>query len=172
MLEQSRLPYRERSVSPPEAQDDTIPTVALLLGVAGLLPFLGSAVMTWVSSPTGSEIAVFSIRTYAAVILSFLGGVRWGVCLRDPEALSRVGPLTLSIMPSIVAWVAVLMAPRLGLLTLIVGLAAQYLLDRFATRRSQLPDWYGRLRTLLSIGAIASLILALVGATMRGVAGV
>ncbi len=105
---------------------------------------------------------MFALLAYGAVILSFLGGVRWGAVLRDDRALATPGPLAWSVTPSIVGWLALLLGGLAGLILLIVGLAGQYLLDRVAAGNDALPRWYGRLRTVLSTGAITSLLIAIV----------
>ena len=80
-----------------------IPTPALVLGIAGLIPFITCAVLAWVpelgsnllgsSQSAGSDDgtsansikqqAVLALGAYGAIILSFLGGIRWG---NDPGA--------------------------------------------------------------------------------------
>ena len=158
---------REKPLS---TSQDRIPPIALYLGLAGLLPFLGCALLTWMTSPDERENSVLAILAYGAVILSFLGGVRWGNVLRDTTALTHVGPLSLSIAPSLVGWVALLASPRPGLILLIVGFAIQYTLDRTAANKDQLPRWYGRLRTVLSAGAITSLLVAFAAVLILDVA--
>ena len=52
--------------------------VAWLLAIAGAIPF---AAMTFALVGTGNHIripAIAALVTYAAVILSFLGGIEWG----------------------------------------------------------------------------------------------
>ena len=152
-------------------RQEPIPPIALYLGLAGLLPFLGCALLAWFPGTDGREKAIPAILAYGAVILSFLGGVRWGNALRDTTALALITPLSLSIAPSLVAWAALLIPPGPGLILLIIGFATQYALDRTAANRDQLPHWYGRLRTILSIGAIASLLLAFAAVSTPGIAG-
>ena len=61
-----------------ERQIDTrIPAPALLLGLAGLIPFFAAAAAQWlvlpvIDSGAGLRLAV----AYGAIILSFLGGIR------------------------------------------------------------------------------------------------
>ncbi len=151
-----------------------IPRPALLLGVGGLLPFFATAVAVWyqpsIDNPaTGLTISEFALRAlgaYGAVILSFLGGVRWGKLLVDEARLRQWVPLTLSVLPSLVAWCSLLLSPPAMLLLLMAGFAAQYVLDRLAVRRQELPAWFGRLRLLLSSGAVLSLTVALLGISL------
>lgn len=149
-------------VSTDTASNPRIPTVALTLGLAGLIPFVGAALLS-LTGTRFADIATTALVAYGAVILSFLGGVRWGAVLHDPPALAKFGPLTWSILPSLLAWVALLLPPSPSITLLLAGLVGQYLLDRKGTHTNQLPAWYLRLRTLLTTGAGLSLLIALVG---------
>jgi hypothetical protein len=53
---------------------------------------------------------------------------------------------------------------RHGVALLLLGFAAQYLMDRRAVAMGWLPAWYGRLRRALTAGVTACLALALVRA--------
>ncbi len=151
-----------------------IPLPALMLGVGGLLPFVATAIAVWhqpeignkASSLNISEFALHALGAYGAVILSFLGGVRWGKLLDDDARLRQWSPLTLSVLPSLIGWCSLLLTPAAMLLLLIAGFAIQYALDLMAVRRLELPAWFGRLRLILSSGAVLSLIVALVGISL------
>lgn len=152
-----------------------IPRPALVLGIGGLLPFAATAVAVWYqpeigdtnSSLTISRFALHALGAYGAVILSFLGGVRWGKLLDDEARLDQWGPLALSVLPSLVAWCSLLLPPSSMLILLIAGFVTQYVLDRAAVRRGELPAWFGRLRLILSSGAVLSLIAALLGISLN-----
>ncbi|TXM89980.1 DUF3429 domain-containing protein, partial [Methylobacterium sp. WL103] len=64
------------------ARVSPVPTGAVLLGVAGLIPFVGFAALAVSGSDGGLGTIGLSPRTilsaYGAVIASFLGGIRWG----------------------------------------------------------------------------------------------
>ncbi len=149
------------------SNDSSIPSPALWLGLAGLLPFIGTAIALWFGSADSQAAMVFALLTYGAVILSFLGGVRWGALLQDRVALERTTPLAASVTPSLLGWAALLLPPVYGLITLIAGLAAQFLSDWKASQVAALPAWYGRLRVTLTTGAIVSMMIALLTLTMR-----
>ena len=58
---------------------EAIPPIALWLGIGGLIPFLAPALLIWMPASQGLQgIAGTFGMVYGAVILSFLGGVRWG----------------------------------------------------------------------------------------------
>ncbi len=140
-----------------------IPRPALVLGLGGLLPFFATAIASIAldSPPEEAGRAVQALGAYGAVILSFLGGVRWGDLLDDSVRINQWMPLTLSVVPSLIAWSALLLGSTSMLAVLIVGFAFQYSLDRAAVQRGALPEWFGRLRLILTCGALLSLIVTL-----------
>ena len=108
---------------------------------------------------------------YSAVILSFLGGVRWGAAMGHdevetaPRSVEVVNALTvelvIAVLPALIAWGALLLpvVPALALLAfsfVVLGLA-----DRIAAQDGRLPAWYGRLRLWLTGGATASILTGL-----------
>lgn len=132
-------------------------TTAWGLALAGLIPFTGCATMVAAGGPN-TDAWLTALIAYGAVILSFLGGTRWGAALAsgapDPTTL------ILSNLPALAAWAALLPLDwpspiRLGLLS--AGLALMWLWDR---RRP--PAWYPALRTVATLGALLALGLAVV----------
>lgn len=137
---------------------DTGRTTAWALALAGLIPFVGCAAMVAVGGAR-AEMWLGALIAYGAVILSFLGGTRWGAALAGGGAADP-GTLVLSNLPALVAWAALLPlempeAARLGLLS--AGLALMWLWDR-----KRPPAWYPALRTTATLGALMSLGLAVV----------
>ena len=139
-----------------------VPTAPLALGIAGLVPFWGLALGLLVRSALGLETGRIdlALASYAAIIISFLGGIRWGFAVRDTEDLT---PYAISIAPSLLAWAA-LDAPEPWRL-LILGLVALALgpIDLALVRAGHAPGWFGRLRLILSTGAGVALLLAAFG---------
>ena len=102
--------------------------VATRLGYAGLLPFMGGALLIWLVLPEAHPYATLAMSAYAAVIISFLGGIHWGLAMRhaDPPAALLVW----GVVPSLVAWLAVMMPPESGLVSQGVMLLICYAADR------------------------------------------
>lgn len=129
------------------------PGTVQILGFAGAIPFLAGAIATTITS----DPMPFARATqlYGASILSFLGGIHWGVALRSAvHGVSGTRDYIYGVIPSLVAWSAALMPPPEGLfvLTSSFGLAFLYDMFRFG-QRSAVPSWYRRLRVPLSIAA-------------------
>lgn len=139
----------------------TVPASAVLLGIAGLIPFIGFAALSVSGSDGGLGLIGLSPRTilsaYGAVIASFLGGIRWGVAAARGAGWADY---LLAIVPSLLAWAA-LAAPApwdlrvLGVLVLVWGFV-----DQDLARRGLVPVWMSRLRLVLSGVAGASLLVA------------
>jgi hypothetical protein len=157
------------------ATRQTIPFPALVLGLGGLLPFLFGALLAIfpgllpaLTAPSGTAgdkpliSAIAMLGAYGAVILSFLGGVRWGNLLEDRNRLERWLPLSLSVIPSLIAWPALLLTAPAMFGLLVAGFVFQYLLDINDVAQGQLPAWFGRLRLMLTSGAVICLSVGLV----------
>ena len=139
-----------------------MPAGAAWLGVGGLIPFvalsgsapfLAGAQKTW---------AVFALGAYAAAILSFLGGIQWGLTigsdLRNGRDDTLAGRLALSVVPSLIGWAALLVPGPANLVLLAVGFAFVLYIDVEAARAGKAPAWYPRLRWPLSLVVITSLV--------------
>ena len=64
------------------------------------------------------------------------------------------------MLPSLLAWVALLAPVRLGLGLLGLGMIALVVVETVATRRGLLPMAYLRLRWVLTAGAATALLVA------------
>ena len=87
------------------------------LGYAGLLPFVLLAMVTWVTEPGHRGVAVLALTGYGAVIASFLGAIHWGLVMRDASKQS-LALLGWGVMPSLLAWGALMLSPVAGLLVI------------------------------------------------------
>jgi hypothetical protein len=95
---------------------------------------------------------------YGASILSFLGGIQWGLAVARPDGAGLAVRLALSVVPSLAAWLALLLPVRPGLLVLAVSLAAVLAADLRAAQHGLAPPWYPKLRLPLSGGAMVALL--------------
>lgn len=144
-----------------------IPTAALFLGLAGLIPFCVSALSQWIHLPYLSpEQGFLTGAIYGAVILSFLGGIRWGTAIKEFENNRQSYELAGSVLPSLVGWISLLVSPIIGVSLLIAGFLVQALWDILSVEKDYLPQWFGKLRMLLTLGAVLSLSSMLVHLTI------
>lgn len=137
----------------------TIPTAALWLGPLGLIPFLAGALAPWILPAERLPDASLALIGYGAVILSFLGGVHWGLAAPAGRPL-QIG---LSVVPSLVAWLALLVANLHGtgaaLWLLVAAFAVLLPGDLLAAGRGLAPGWYPRLRVPLTLIVVACLVV-------------
>lgn len=142
--------------------DRTTATAWFLAGF-GAVPFVVMAV-AGVASPgfaaahLGGDTAFIG---YGAVILSFMGGVRWGAAL-PPSAGQSAQQLIMSVAPSLAAWLALLIERPWALFLLLAGFALQGIWDVMSARSGVLPGWFGRLRLTITAIVVASILLVLV----------
>ena len=141
-----------------------IPFGARWLGLLGVLPFVAMTVAGVTDTSVGVDNARFVLRAYGGIILSFLGGIQWGLAIRnsDGNARTRQGlnpMLTLSIVPSLIGWVGLLVKEQLGFGLLIVGFALVLISDVRAVNRGIAPRWHLRLRYPLTAIVISCLTI-------------
>ncbi len=142
----------------PSRPKSNIPLAAGLPGVVGLVPFFAAAGLYVWGKPELAGPALLSLLTYSAVSLSFLGGLRWGYEMARPEP--RLGVMLAACLPPLVGWL-ILATPldagwQLG--GFIAAFVLQWLWDAGS---SDLPRWWSRLRTVLTLGAGLALATAM-----------
>ena len=141
-----------------------IPTSALVLGLAGLLPFLWGAV-TLVSSDLaewgakalgprfiGPHVQLF----YGTIILSFMSGVLWGFATRTEGRVAATG-YALSVLPALWAFFMVGGGPVSAAISLAAGFIGLLGLDYMFWKQELAPRWWMSLRILLTVVVVACL---------------
>jgi hypothetical protein len=148
------------------SQSVSFPKIPLLLGLGGLLPFiaLSGALALGITLPlfTDEDSVRVALVGYGVVILSFLGGVRWGVAIKEDENGDGKAnrDFIISVVPALVAWFAWFQPAPADLWWLAAAHILLGLLDYGLACRVLVPEWFGRMRLGLSAVAAASLILA------------
>ncbi len=142
-----------------------LPPFAIVLGIAGLLPFIACSLGALSLSSDGSTRSLLALVAYGATILAFLGGVHWGFALdggdtpSDRVQRARFG---LGVLPSLIGWAALLITfiglPTTGLLVLTAGFVATTVVEAQAARRGLMPQRYMWLRWGLSIVVVVCLV--------------
>ena len=142
-----------------------IPPSAAWLGGLGALPFIGLAGAAPFLEGAPRLFVAQALVAYGATILSVLGGVHWGLATGSPGgAQDRAFParLVLSVLPSLAAWVALLLPETIGLLILATAITAMLWVDLRATRAGHAPPWYPKLRIPLTCVVVAALLLGVI----------
>ncbi|MEO0937892.1 MAG: DUF3429 domain-containing protein [Pseudomonadota bacterium] len=134
-----------------------IPVAPLVLGLAGLIPFVWGA-----ATLLSPELAAFGAQTfgprfvgpyvqlfYGSVILSFMSGVLWGFATRAEGAQAATG-YVLSVLPALWAFFMTGGGPVSAGTNLMFGFAALLLLDYAFQGWGLTPPWWLQLRVLLT----------------------
>ena len=134
---------------------------AWLLSLAGFLPFafLALAVFLMGEAHPMHDYLVDGFRVYAAVILSFLGGTRWGMGLSGAEGGRYI--LAASVIPAIVAWAAMLVPAVPGTVVVLFAFCAQGAWDSVTYHARPGLVWFARLRIVLTLLVAAAHLLIL-----------
>ena len=141
-----------------------LPTSVAWLGYGGLLPFAALAGIGWWAP--GTPLWGTALLAYGAVILSFVGALHWGfaMVLGGVTEAERTRCFVWSVVPSLLAWLALLLPAAGGAALLIAGFALHLLQDHRLASRAALPGWYLPLRWRLTITASVCLALGAVAA--------
>jgi hypothetical protein len=123
-----------------------IPTDSLVFGYGPMLPLLAAGAGVWLLPAPWPQIAIRLAVIWAALILSFIGGVRRGFGFARPaastasEMIAAIAYVTLAGLALLVPW------PSQALLLLCLGYVLAALLDRRAAVRGDAPRHFARLR--------------------------
>lgn len=128
-----------------------------------MIPFAALSVLTLVDGgPTtgfDQSRALAALITYGMIILSFMGGVQWGL------EMSRIGGddgngFAASVVPALVAFAASFASTPVAILVLAAGFLILLVYDRARIRVGVGPAWYGALRLQLSTAVVICLVAA------------
>lgn len=141
-----------------------IPRSALILGLAGVLPFawgattilydpLGSFAADWLGPRfVGPYVQLF----YGAIILSFMSGVLWGFATKAEGAVAATG-YALSTLPALWAFFFTGGGPVSAGTYLIIGFIGLLGLDWLFWSHDLAPKWWMKLRLVLTALVVACL---------------
>jgi hypothetical protein len=143
---------------------EDMPLSVLILSVLGLLVFLFLTLSISLGTRLLALNAYLQLIQFGALILTFVAAIQWGfgltANLRQMSTPTWWFPTTL--LPMILAWLALAIPePIWKLLLLATGFALAFLLDTFSHSRGYAPPWYKGLRKFLTLGVLASLMVAL-----------
>lgn len=137
-----------------------------MLTVAGSAPIVVMGVAASMRFFDNTPIIVHSLLSYAAVILSFLGGIHWGMAVAHYGHNKRVANwlITESVVPAIIAWIAVLNAPmHIQLLILTLLFTFVWGIDSILFNRNIIPQWFFEIRCIITPVVVVSLYIAYFG---------
>ncbi|WP_068118144.1 DUF3429 domain-containing protein [Tropicimonas marinistellae] len=141
-----------------------IPRTALLLGLAGLIPFLWGVVTRF--SPAMHDltlalagprfVAPYILLYYGTIILAFMSGVLWGFAARADTHAASLG-YALSVVPALWAFLFTGTGPVSTALYLIVGFVGVLGIDWLFWSNGLTPSWWMALRIPLTVVVVGCL---------------
>lgn len=141
--------------------------LAWVLALCGLIPFALAAVGLVVLG-AGNPLAgplTDAFTTYGAVILSFLGGIRWGAAIRHGNPEEETAPdnmaLVASVVPALAGWAALFLTGTASIALLLLAFCAQGAWDSLSASSDRLPAWMSSLRITLTLSVAACHIAVL-----------
>jgi uncharacterized protein DUF3429 len=134
--------------------------LAWIFAVTGTLVFAGLTALLFSSQTQVRIPAIAALVTFAAVVLSYLGGVEGGLALRDEAGTphTRAIAFALSALPSLAAWgVLWLPSPHWQLGAALALFVAVWMADLWLARQGLVPSWFVDMRT--AVTAVVALTL-------------
>lgn len=123
------------------------------LGYAGLLPFVGLALLVH-SWGEHEGFLRHALLAYGACIVSFVGAVHWGIGI-SASRRSR-SSFAWSVLPALAAWVALSIERPGSFVAMAVILLVCLAVDIRFYKAGELPHWYLKMRVALTtIGALS-----------------
>ena len=161
-----------------------LPPLAVALGILGLIPFFALGFLATLPDPTNRYLLL--LLAYAAVILSFLGGVHQGFALIAPAPLTSASEpvgawhraahrrLLGASLVAAIAWADFALAlylPRwIALLVMAIAFLALVIAEQKAAFHGWVPTSYMWLRWSLTLPVVLTL-LAVLAVRWFGLAG-
>ncbi|KAI5207461.1 hypothetical protein E4T39_01996 [Aureobasidium subglaciale] len=160
-----------------------VPREAYTIGMAGVLPYLGTSVSTvycaweinhahntgsgFLMSEQTAEAALHILEPlqvgYGAVIISFLGAVHWGLEFAGYGGTQGYKRYAIGVWTPAVAWPTILLPVEYALITQFIAFNFLYYTDSRACKRGWTPPWYAVYRFVLTFIVGASIVLSLIG---------
>jgi hypothetical protein len=141
-----------------------VPFAPLILGLAGLIPFLWGALTLWVPGAAEWGMSKFGPRflgpyvllQYGTIILAFMSGVLWGFATRAEGRVAATG-YALAVLPALWAFFFVGGGPVSAAIYLVFGFIGLLGLDWLFWTQGLAPAWWMTLRTGLTVVVVACL---------------
>lgn len=142
-----------------------IPRAPLILGLAGLLPFIAAAfVSTFPGTASDAQTArlltavdgLAALSLYGTIILSFMSGVLWGFATKVEGSKATIG-YVLSVLPALWAFFLRGSSVTDTLFYLSIGFLGLLILDCYFFRKGLTPPWWMRLRIMLTVIVVVCL---------------
>jgi uncharacterized membrane protein YhdT len=138
----------------------------LTLTLLSAIPFVGFSVAVSMQVFSDNGFVIRSLLSYSAVILSFMGGIHWGVAVTSYAHDRRVANLLIaeSVVPSTLAWAALFHTElHIQLLVLTLLFTFVWAIDSILVGKKILPGWFFEIRCIITPIVVVSLYVAYFG---------
>jgi hypothetical protein len=142
------------------SRTDSVPSSLWVITALALAPFVSAALAFDYGPVAYASPAMTVLLSWSAAVLSFLGGVRWG--LETAEPAPRRHRMALSVLAPTFAWAVYLWRHRVDEAYVVIAFMAIFLLQWLLDHQApDTPARYPKLSTALTGGACISLGLVL-----------
>ena len=139
-----------------------LPRIVVTATALSLVPLVaGLVLIVWpILSPLDATVVERAIIGYAALLLAFLGGVRWGIRIAGGAGTDLI--YVLGALNALLGLITLLLpfSPAIAILT--VGFAGQGAWDVWSGFRTTVPEPYARRRITATLMACVVLVAILV----------
>jgi len=120
------------------------------IAMLGWLPFLGGLIFTVFPNLSPFDTLIFerAMIGYGALILAFLGGVRWGIRLQGGAGSDLT--FVMGVLGSVLGFITLLMPYSLALAVLTVGYGAHGAWDVWSGASGGVPGFYAKMRSFMT----------------------
>lgn len=125
--------------------------LAIVVGIAGLLPFL-AAILGLFMMPAKSIAIISYFYLYSAGILAFMAGIYWPLAMQLENRCYPISPLVTMLLSQVFfisAGIGLLLPVAAQIVLYTVAYLGLYVVDA-RWMRSYWPEWYLRLRLALT----------------------
>ena len=145
-----------------ENTSDEAKRLVWFLSLAGFIPFGCTSLLLFSIGDMHPlyETLLDIFKIWSVIILSFLGGIRWGLALSGQPFDNR--SLVLSVLGSIFAWFAILLPDNYSVLVLLLLFCAHGAWDSFYINLGKAPPWFGAVRITLTLLVVSAHVLVAV----------
>jgi len=135
--------------------------LAIVVGIAGLLPFL-AAILGLFTMPTQGVVIISYFYLYSAGILAFMAGIYWPLAMQLENRCYPISPLVTMLLSQVffvTAGIGLLLPIAAQIVVYTLAYMALYVVDA-RWMKGYWPDWYLRLRLALTTVVLACQVAA------------
>jgi hypothetical protein len=138
-------------------------TTVYYLSYGGLIPFIAALFGFFLLDEPIRSFSLNAFITYAAVIIGFVGAVHWGFLLKADDIGNKNLLLSLSVLPGLIGWCALLLNQQLALIIFALMYPSVFIYEKLTSLKNILPDWYMPMRLKLTYSVTSMLLVMILG---------